>query len=412
MSAPYLPHLTKPSGKDTVFLTLSGSRNSSPDDFYATVPTPAQRAGDFSATGQPPIYNPTTQQQFIYNGTPNIIPPNSISPQATALLSYFPQPNLTSSPTGNNYNSQLLTTAQSNTTQAGVRYMRSLGANATQPGGRRGGGGGGGRRAQQNQGLRQSINFNYNWSHSASDLANFIPILGGKSASDSNSVQAGYTIGYHRVTSNFNASWNRSSGSTTNFFTNTATDAAHAAGITVPNDVPLNYGLPSINLSQLNGLSETQPSFSVSQTISATEVLSWIHGKHNMRFGGDYRRVHRDFLAGSNATGNFTFTGLFTENAAGDQASGSAIADFLLGLPQSSTLNSSLQKSYLRDNVFDLFALDDWRATSSLTLNYGLRYEFYAPYTEKYGHLAYVATNPDGGFTSVTLHAELPQGPA
>ena len=34
-----------------------------------------------------------------------------------------------------------------------------------------------------------------------------------------------------------------------------------------------------------------------------------------MRFGGDYRRVHRDFLAGSNATGNFAFTGLFTEDA-------------------------------------------------------------------------------------------------
>ena len=197
--------------------------------------------------------------------------------------------------------------------------MRSLGANATLPGGGRGGfGGGGGRRSQQNQGLRQSINFNYNWSHSASDHVNFFPQLGGKSASDSNSVQAGYTIGYHRVTSIFNANWNRSNSQTTNFFTNTSNDVAHAAGITVPNDVPLNYGLPGISLSQLTGLSETQPSFSISQTISATEMLSWIHGKHNLRFGGDYRRVHRDFLAGSNATGRFTFTGLFTEDAAGD----------------------------------------------------------------------------------------------
>ena len=34
--------------------------------------------------------------------------------------------------------------------------------------------------------------------------------------------------------------------------------------------------------------------------------------------------------------------------------------------------------------------MDDWRVTSSLTLNYGVRYEFYAPYSEKYGHLAYV----------------------
>ena len=48
MSAPYIPHLTKPSGKDTVFLMLSGSRSSTPDDFYATVPSDAERGGDFS----------------------------------------------------------------------------------------------------------------------------------------------------------------------------------------------------------------------------------------------------------------------------------------------------------------------------------------------------------------------------
>ena len=48
LSAPYLPHLTKPSGKDTVFLTLSGTRSSSPEEFYETVPTLAERSGDFS----------------------------------------------------------------------------------------------------------------------------------------------------------------------------------------------------------------------------------------------------------------------------------------------------------------------------------------------------------------------------
>src|ERR1035441_6331137 len=64
MSAPYLPHLTKPSGKDTFFLTLSGSRNSNPLDEYAAVPTDAERAGDFSAAGLPAIYDPATGQQF------------------------------------------------------------------------------------------------------------------------------------------------------------------------------------------------------------------------------------------------------------------------------------------------------------------------------------------------------------
>ncbi|MGB6725167.1 MAG: carboxypeptidase regulatory-like domain-containing protein, partial [Terracidiphilus sp.] len=407
MSEPYIPHLTKPSGKDNIFLSLSGSRNSTPDDFYATVPTPDQIAGNFSASGLPPIYDPSTLQQFTYNGTPNVIPPNRITDAAKALLGYYPKPNIAGSSVVNNYNYHLLTTAQSNSTQAGVRYMRSLGANAGQMGPF--GGLGGRRNSSANQGLRQSINFNLNWSDSASDNVNMIPLLGGKIASDSYSVQAGYTVGYHRVTSISNANWNRSNSHSTNYFTNTGTDPAAAAGLTVPNNVPLNYGLPQIELSNLTGLSEQEPSFSISQTISFSETLSWIHGKHNMRFGGDYRRVHRDFLAGSNATGNFTFTGLFTENFTDVNGAeepvygtGSALADLLLGLPQSTTIDSTLAKSYLRDNVFDAYALDDWRVRPSLTLNYGVRWEFFAPYTEKYNHLADVATNPDGGFTNET----------
>ena len=405
MSAPYIPHLTKPSGKDTVFLTLSGQRSSNPIDEYATVPTDAERLGNFSAAGLPPIYNPANFQQFTYNGTANVIPPSSILAPAAALMKYYPEPNLSGGSALKSYNYHLLTTAQTNQTQAGLRYMRSLGKNATLPSGGRGGGGGR-RGGGTNQGLRQSINFNYNWSRSASDNVNIIPLLGGKTESDSNSAQAGYTIGYHRVTDIFNLNWNRSQGQIANFFTNT-NDIATKLGILGPGSValnssPLNYGLPSVSLSTISGLTQQQPNFSVSQTISASNVVSWIHGKHNLRFGGDYRRVHRDFLGGSNATGTFTFTGLFTQDSAQDQASGSPLADFLLGLPQSTTINSSIAKSYLRDNVFDAYAMDDWRAKSSLTLNFGVRYEFYAPYTEKYGHLADVVTNPGAGFTTET----------
>ncbi|HVU47709.1 MAG TPA: TonB-dependent receptor, partial [Terracidiphilus sp.] len=411
MSAPYIPHLTKPSGKDTIFLSLSGTRQSTPYDEYAFLPTDAERQGDFSASGLPLIYDPTTLQQFTSNGVPNVIPLVRIQNQpGYALLNcpaatpncqpLIPEPNLTGA-SAVRYNYHLLTTGQSNSTQAGIRYNRSIGANAGQFRGGRGGFGGFGRRSQ-NQGLRQSINFNFNTSRSASDNVSYIPILGGKSASDSYSLQAGYTVGYHRFTSIFNTSWNRSNSHSTNFFTNTANNIDSTYGIAVPNNVALNYGLPSIQLSEYTGVNEQQPSFSISQTISISEVLSWIHNKHNLRFGGDYRRVHRDFLAGSNATGSFVFSGLFTEDAAQDESTGSAIADLLLGLPQSTSLNSSLARSYLRDNVVDAFAMDDWRALPSLTLNYGVRYEFFAPYTEKFGHLAEVATSPEDGFKTQT----------
>ncbi len=367
ISAPYLPGLTKPSGKDTLFLSLSGQRNSSPVSEYATVPTDAERAGV----------------------VPGMAAPITPVAQATALLKYFPEPNLP----GVLQNYRLLTTAQSNTTQAGVRYMRGLGANAT-PFGVFGGRGGGGGRRSQTQGLRQSINFNYNWSHSAQDDVNIFPEAGGKGSSNSESVQAGYTVGYHKVTSIFNADLNRSKSQTTNFFTN-ATDVATQTGILGPNGnplnaSPLNYGLPNIVLSQFTGLSQQQPNFLVGQTISVSETLSWRRGTHNLRFGGDYRRVHRDFLGGSNSTGTFYCTGGY---------SGSALGDFLLGQAQETTIDAAAAKSYLRENVYDFYAQDDWRARPYLTLNYGVRYEFFAPYTEKYNRLAFIDTNPAGGFT-------------
>jgi hypothetical protein len=414
MSAPYIPHLIKPSGKDTVFLTLSGSRSSSPLNEYATVPTDGtngtynQKNGDF--TGQPTIYDPLNDTTCVnYGATPgqpfpgNMIPVGCITSQAKALLSYYPTPNVTGSNGTNSYNYHLLTTAQSNSTQAGVRYNRSLGKNATQPTVR---GAGAVRGNRTFQGLRQSINVNYNWTEAASDIVNMFPQLGGKSASSSNSVQAGYTVGYHKVTNIFNASWNRSNSHTTNFFTNANDIATTQLGILGPgggplNASPLDWGLPSVQVGSIAGLSEQQPGFSISQTISASETLSWIHGKHNLRFGGDYRRVHRDFLGGSNSTGSFTFSGKFTEDSAHDATTGTALADLLLGLPQETNIDVASAKSYLRDKVFDVYAQDDWRARPSLTLTYGLRYELFEPYTEKYGHLAFVDTNAAQNFTGV-----------
>ena len=361
MSAPYLPGVTKPSGKDTVFLSIFGQRSSNPVNEYGTVPTDAERAGEIPglATAITPV------------------------PQAVALLKLFPEPNVQ----GATQNYRLLTTAQTNSTRGGVRYMRGLGKGASPFGMFRALFGG-------SQGLTQSIHLNYNWSHSAADNVNLFPQLGGKGSSDSNSVQAGYTVGYHKLTSIFSAGWNRSTNRTTNFFTN-GTDIATASGILGPNGAalnasPLNYGVPNVVLSQFSGLNEQQPNLSVQQTISISETLSWIRGKHYLRFGGDYRRVHHDFLGGSNSTGTFYFTGSYT---------GSALGDFLLGHAQETTIDAAVTKSYLRENVFDLFAMDDWRARSNVTLNYGVRYEFFAPYTEKYNHLAFVDTNATAGFT-------------
>ena len=363
---PFIPKLTKPSGKDTVFLTLSGTRSSTPSDQYAVVPTPEQRGSCLSTL--------TAGQSAACN-----------------LLTFFPMPNLATNSQGYNY--YFASTAQSNSTQAGLRYIRSIGPNASLPSGGGRGGGGGRRGRTQNQGLRQSVNANLNWSDSAMDNVNLFPELGGKTASHNYSLQAGYSLGYHRWNNNLVGGWNRSVSQATNFFTN-GTDIASEIGILGPggaplNSSPLNYGVPNVVLSGTTGLNEQQPSFRLQQTISMTETLSYGHGKHNYRFGGDYRRVHQDILGSSNATGTFDFTGT------PDQAFSSLLAD----QPAGSSIQSSITKDYLRQNVWDMYAQDDFRAFSYLTLNYGIRYEYFSPYIEKFNHLAELATNP--GFTQV-----------
>ncbi|WP_263359039.1 carboxypeptidase-like regulatory domain-containing protein [Acidicapsa ligni] len=362
---PFIPGLVKPSGKDTVFLTLSGTRTSNPFNQYALVPTAEQRGGCAATSATP----------------------------ACSLLSYFPLPNL-SDPSQSTYNYYFASTAQSNSTQAGIRYTRSIGSNAGSPLGF----GGGGRRSQrQSQGLRQSVNVNYNWTDSATDNLNIFPELGGKSTVGNYSLQAGYSLGYHRINNNLQAGWNRARSQATNFFTS-KTDIATQIGVLGPdegplNASPLNYGLPNVVLTGFAGLSEQQPSFRLQQTISVSDTLSWGHGKHNYRFGGDFRRVHQDILGGSNATGTFYFTGFST---------GTALGDLLAGLPQESSIQAAIGKSYLRENVWDLYALDDFRAFSNLTLNYGVRYEYFSPYAEKFDHLAGLGTNGyEGGFTQV-----------
>ena len=220
----------------------------------------------------------------------------------------------------------------------------------------------------------------------------------------------GYTIGYGRLSNNASVTWNRSSAETRNYFTDTANNPSATAGLNIPNlaggfaDPRFYNGLASLGITNFATLSNTTPSQTINQTISFSDFVSWRHKKHNMRYGLDVRRVHADSIGGNNPLGSFTFTGYATEQPS-DQAgttqtgSGSGFADFLLGLPASTAIQAGLYKIYLRENVFDWYAQDDYRVSSNVTLNFGLRYEYFAPYTEKNNRL--VNLDHNANFTAV-----------
>ena len=396
--SPFIPGLLKPSTKQFIFFNLTGRRNTTPQNLYATVPTEAERSGDLSQLLNTPIYDPITHQQFQCNGVMNVICANRITSQANSLLKFYPAPNI--AVTGaQGYNYQTITSAGQNTLSLSTRYVRNFGQNA--------GVGGFRMRQRQDNGpktLRQNINFGFSYSHSASDSPNVFLPLGGSTTSDGYNLSAGYTIGYGRLTNNATVTWNRSHALRSNFFTNGTDNPALDAGILIGNAAiasnPLYYGVPSLTFSGLTGLNGVTPSDTVNQTISFSDFVSWSHKKHNFRFGGDFRRVHADSLTapsnlqtGASPLGAFTFTGTSTANVTADangnpvSTGGFSFADFLLGLPQQSAIQAGLAKAYLRANVMDLYANDDWRILPNLTLNYGLRYEYFAPYTEKNGHL-------------------------
>ena len=422
--SPYIPGLTKPSTKQFVFFNVTGQRNINPLNLYATVPTVAERSGDFRGLTQTvngrvvqtPIYDPLTGQQFVCNGVLNVICPGLQSKQALALLNFYPAPNVTSSTQRLNY--QRITTAGQNATQASLRFVRNLGQTT-------GFGGGGEERRQQQQAngpkaLRQSVNFNGSYSHSASDQPNVFALLGGATQTDGYGVSAGYTVGFGRLTNNASINWNRSHATGRNYFTNTASNPAGDAGIAVPSQMgvgaqPAFYnGLPAITITNFSSLNDARPRDAINQTISFSDFVSWSHKKNNMRFGVDVRRVHADVLGGGGTGGDPLGTFVFSDYATlspGDRdavnagstvqpTSGAGFADFLLGLPQQTKIQAGLNKIHLRANVYDWYAQDDWRLLPSLTLNYGLRYEYFSPYVEKNNRL--VNLDHNANFTEVT----------
>jgi hypothetical protein len=430
---PYIPGLTKPDTRQFMFINLTGQKNLNAfAPLPVRVPTAAERMGDFSNSYQVipgtnnqlehvTIYNPVTGQPFQNNQIPmcsTTITQACITPQAMNLLNnYYPLPNinaLSTDPTVLNY--QTISNAGSNNVAINTRYQRQLGQQtAGGPFGGRGGGGGRGQRQNANAPpvLRQNINASYNFSHSASDNRNIFLPLGGRTASDGNALNLGYVVSYGRLSNNASINYNRNNAETSNYFTDTANNPVSATGISIPNQAsnfadPRFYnGLPTIQISQFQGLSTFTPSETINQTIAFSDFVAWRHKKHNFRFGGDIRRVHNDVIGGNNPLGSFSFTGYASESQA-DQVSGKssvnsgdAVADLLMGLPQTTGIQAGTYKDYLRENVYDWYAVDDFRVKTNVTLNYSLRYEYFGPYSEKNDHL--VNLDHNGDFSAVDV---------
>ena len=113
-------------------------------------------------------------------------------------------------------------------------------------------------------------------------------------------------------------------------------------------------------------------------------------GAHELILGTDIRVIQANILQTGDNSNNFAFTSAFTQGPTATQASataGDALASFLLGTPATAGVTPSPALA-LQTKYFSGFAQDNWKVSSRLTLNLGLRYEYETPRTERFNRLA------------------------
>src|SRR5579872_6174993 len=115
----------------------------------------------------------------------------------------------------------------------------------------------------------------------------------------------------------------------------------------------------------------------VNNTYEASDSFSKVRGNHTMKFGAQYTRFKVKQLPDLVANGTFSFFG------SGAQSTGNGFADYLLGLPDNYSQQSSPAFYELSANA-GIFAQDIWRIRPNLTLNYGLRWDYIRPWSEEH----------------------------
>jgi hypothetical protein len=335
------------------------------------MPTAAERNGDLSQMltpqGQPvQIIDPTTGQPF--DG--NLIPSGRISSQARSLLAYFPLPNFTGNPL---YNYQIPFITPTHTDQVATNITKGI-----------------------NQ--RNQIFGNFAFQSSRTDTPNIFSFLDSGRTKGINTAINWTVRPTQRFNMTFRYQFSRFSSTTTPFFANRV-NVSDLAGITGNNQEPINWGPPTLVFSGFNGLSDGLHSSVRNETNTVSYTSFWNHGRHNIQFGADLRRQQFNTVSQQNPRGTLTFTGAATRSAT-DPTTGADFADFLLGIPDTSTLAFGNADKYFRQSVTDAFFQDDWRINGALTLMLGARWEYEQPISEKYKRLVNLSIGPN--FSSVT----------
>lgn len=335
-----IPHLM-PHGPN-LFAAYVWTRVSNAAINTGLVPTAAERTGDLSSLPVT-VMNPATGQPYADNQVP-------VSEQAAALLALYPMPNITGTQ-AYNYQTAVLNSVHQDLMQLRLdktvarrdQVFGGFNLESTRAG------------SENLFGFVDTtnalgINSNVHWQH------RFNPHL---------FVNTGYEFSRQRI-------------QIVPQFDNRANISGNA-GITGSSQNPADWGPPALSfVSGVAALSDANSAFNRDRTDGVSLAVTYYRGRHNITAGGNFRRQEYNELAQQNPRGAFTFTGA---------ATGSDLADFLVGVPDASAVAFGNADKYFRESVSDAYMTDDLRVNSALTINAGARWEYGAPMTELFGRL-------------------------
>lgn len=370
-----IPKLIRPEKRIMFFVNIdfNRSRNGTTSD-PVLVPTPLERAGDFSQTllqGRAfTLYDPTTGLPFAGNR----IPSSRLNSAALGLLKYYPQPNIA----GVDRNYQTFWT--------GANDSRNINARVAN--------------IQFSRKDRLSLGIGYQGSSNNSpNLFQFIDTGAGRGVNLNVNWSRNITT---KLINNLSFNLSRNRQNSNPFFANT-TNVAAELGILGTSQDPQNWGPPNLRFTNYANLNDGNYSLTRNQTSFINESLLWIHKTHNITVGGGYRRQQFNQTADSNGRGTYTFNGQATSsivNGVAQNGTGYDLADFLLGTPTTSAIRYGNPDKYLRSVGYSAFVNDDWRLSKKFTLLVGLRWDYGTPMSELYGRLVNLALGP--GYATAT----------
>ncbi len=369
----YLPKIYNGTDRTFWMFTWEGLRERVPFPQTTSVPTAAERAGDFSQVyrdgGPFAIFDPLTTRsegvRLVRDEFPNSrIPAGRMNPIAQRYLSaVYPLPNVANQRQSNftntvnkgiyNYNAEVARldhVINANNKVFGTFYRNHRDE------------------FRSNNGLQGTVANQGQWPQTRNNHGVTLDWVSTLSPTALLNLRAGFTRFLE---------------------TNFQTDVQQFDAATLGFARPPGPDMPRVDLEQYTGVGVGSQGVNTADNTGSLQAnYTRTFSRHTLKYGGEYRNIRSNPRTTGNASGFFNFTRAYTRRDPNSQdaTSGNSVASFLLGYPNNADIGAG-QSRAMQWNYWAFFVQDDLRLTPRLTINLGLRWDYEGPPTERFNRL-------------------------